>query len=247
VATQYNTPHAQHAEASVSPLQLASLATCGEYTTPTNPLVNNTPRPTYAQIAERANYQDVDQEQALQAQLQPIPPQPYTDSGLTSRTASSSSSANKRMPRSTHPSQRSLPQRRLPVRRRPSRSYHMPMNHDDGLHALSNPLSSTAVPVVLVEINQDPRDVSALVQGTQFGGHRLPVPTPAGESTPSSPTPAGPSSTVSSRGRRTGEAMKDPSLPYSCPDQDCGKTFPNYEGLKYVVHDMLSSPPQTLT
>lgn len=75
------------------------------------------------------------------------------------------------------------------------------------------------------EHNHDPRDPYALVQRTGRGGHREPVVLSLDVSSISSPLSCGTPSTISatSRPRRKGNAMKDPTLPFRCPD--CGRTY----------------------
>lgn len=84
------------------------------------------------------------------------------------------------------------------------------------------------------EHNSDPRDPYTLVQRTGRGGHREPVTSSLGLSGRSSPLSCDALSTVSaaSRPRRKGNALKDPTLPFKCPE--CGRTYAEKDNLTSV-------------
>lgn len=84
------------------------------------------------------------------------------------------------------------------------------------------------------ENSPDPRDPYTLVQRTGRGGHREPVSSTFSSSGASSPRSCGTLSTTSTatRARKKGNAMKDPTLPFSC--SDCGSTYSVKDNLTYV-------------
>lgn len=95
------------------------------------------------------------------------------------------------------------------------------------------------------EYTDNPRNIDNLVQGAQRGGHRIPMSTQSsGSSTPLTPASPGALSVrsgSSQQSRRTGSALRDPTLPYRCHYQSCLYTFPKQEDLRYVQHGQRSS------